>query len=207
MSPLFLLRLEGGFVVLSALAGYALLGGSWWLFLAVLLGPDLFMVGYLIGPRLGAHLYNLGHTYAVPFGIGVGAVLSGSNLLGAVGLIWTAHIGMDRALGYGLKFPAGFWDTHLRSKPGTASGDSDGPFPSAVDLPKPTVRQRGGADSAGSESTPDGRSAKQWRRSRGLETGGGSMEGLGRTRNEEPRLRTGRGGENGKTGCTAVRWE
>ena len=31
-----------------------------------------------------------------------------------LGLIWLAHIGMDRAIGYGLKYPTNHKDTHLQ---------------------------------------------------------------------------------------------
>jgi hypothetical protein len=62
---------------------------------------------------VGALVYNVGHTYALPLALGaIGAGLSNA-LVGAVALIWSAHIGMDRALGYGLKQPSGFYDTHL----------------------------------------------------------------------------------------------
>lgn len=115
MSPPSVLRLEGALVLFAAVVGYAFLGTSWWLFLVLLLVPDGFMVGYLAGPRLGALIYNLGHTYAVPMGLGAAAVSLEHALIGAPALIWAAHVGMDRALGYGLKYPSGFHDTHLRS--------------------------------------------------------------------------------------------
>jgi hypothetical protein len=76
------------------------------------------MLGYLAGPRIGAWLYNLAHSYAVAaiaLGAGLLAQLSSGprgDLLG-VGLIWCAHIGLDRALGYGLKSTAAFRVTHL----------------------------------------------------------------------------------------------
>ena len=115
MSPLVLLRLEGLFVLLAAVFGYALLGASWGLFLALLLVPDVFMLGYLVGPRFGALVYNAGHTYAVPILLGAAAVGLSSPFTGGLALIWATHVGLDRALGYGLKSPSGFHDTHLRS--------------------------------------------------------------------------------------------
>lgn len=119
MSPLRLLRLEGALVFLAATGAYGLLGTPWWLFLTLLLAPDVFMIGYLPGPRTGALLYNLGHTYLVPLILGALAFGLGTPILGAIALIWTAHIGMDRALGYGLKRPSGFNDTHLSREPTT----------------------------------------------------------------------------------------
>lgn len=113
MSRLVLLRLEGALALLAAVAGYALVGASWGLFLALLLVPDVFMAGYLIGLRVGAIVYNAGHTYIVPIVLGGTAFGLNYALLGAVALIWTAHTGMDRALGYGPKQMSGFFDTHL----------------------------------------------------------------------------------------------
>jgi hypothetical protein len=113
MTPRLLLRLEGGLVLLAAITAYAAVGASWGLFAALLLAPDVFMAGYLAGPVVGARLYNAGHTYAVPLALGAAAYGLGIGLLGSVALIWTAHIGMDRALGYGLKHARGFHHTHL----------------------------------------------------------------------------------------------
>jgi Domain of unknown function (DUF4260) len=85
----------------------------WWLVPVALLLPDLLMVGYLGGNRLGAHLYNLAHTAIIPVGVvGIGWWQSQAVAL-ALGLIWLAHIGMDRALGYGLKYDDAFQHTHL----------------------------------------------------------------------------------------------
>lgn len=112
------LRLEG----LAAFALAALLyhhfGLRWFWFGVLFLAPDLALLGYLAGPRFGAWLYNLAHSYAVAaiaVGLGLLAQGDGAAPLGwlGVGLIWCAHIGFDRVLGYGLKSPAGFRFTHL----------------------------------------------------------------------------------------------
>ena len=108
-----LLRAEGLAVFAAALAAYAALGASWWLFAALILAPDLSMLGYLAGPRPGAFVYNAAHTYVAPALLGVLAYGFSAPLVGAVALIWTAHIGLDRLLGYGLKYSAGFGHTHL----------------------------------------------------------------------------------------------
>jgi hypothetical protein len=71
------------------------------------------MLGYLRGPRAGAAVYNLGHTWLLPAIIGAGGLLGGSRLAIGIALIWLGHIGIDRLLGYGLKFPTGFKDSHL----------------------------------------------------------------------------------------------
>jgi hypothetical protein len=108
-----LLRLEG----LTLLAGttllYALWGGPWWLYAVLFLAPDLSFLGYLVGPKIGAWVYNAAHSYIIPMAmltIGFGFA---PPLLLSLALIWLAHIGFDRALGYGLKYSAGFGFTHL----------------------------------------------------------------------------------------------
>ena len=40
--------------------------------------------------------------------------MADSETAAKVALIWLAHIGMDRLLGYGLKYPSAFKDTHLQ---------------------------------------------------------------------------------------------
>ena len=107
------LRLEGFAVLATAVTLYAQGGYSWWLFVLLLLAPDLAMVGYLANPRLGAQLYNVVHNYAVVLvGLGIAYVTATPWLL-AVSLIWLAHVGMDRAVGYGLKYSDQFKHTHL----------------------------------------------------------------------------------------------
>ena len=102
-----ILRLEGLAVLGLCAALYAESGAPWWFFLALLLVPDISMAGYLGGPRLGAALYNAAHSY-------VGPVLLWALVPAAapVALVWGAHVGMDRCLGYGLKGRS-FGETHL----------------------------------------------------------------------------------------------
>jgi hypothetical protein len=112
-NSILLQRLEGLVLLLAALARYAQLEQSWWLFLILLLAPDLFMLGYLAGPKVGAALYNVGHLLVWPvLLIGIGVLVVNPVLTG-LGAIWLAHLGMDRVLGYGFKLPTGFKDTHL----------------------------------------------------------------------------------------------
>jgi hypothetical protein len=119
MSENTLLRLEGLAVLLVALGIYSQYGASWWVFAGVFLLPDATMVGYLASPRVGAWAYNLVHTYVTPLVFAGGAfafratAADYASLIGSITLIWIAHIGFDRALGYGLKRPTGFRDTHL----------------------------------------------------------------------------------------------
>ncbi|WP_421723932.1 DUF4260 domain-containing protein [Bauldia sp.] len=108
-----LLRLEGLALLVASVVGYALIGSSWWLFAILFLAPDLTFVAFSFGPRVGAIAYDAAHTTIGPaIAIVIGLVV-GVDILVAVGLIWTAHIGMDRAIGYGLRYPASFQHTHL----------------------------------------------------------------------------------------------
>jgi hypothetical protein len=107
------LRSEGAVAVGLALLLYWRDGSSWWLFAVLLFVPDIGMLGYVAGPRLGAVLYDIFHTYALAVPLTAYGYLADRRIALAVGLIWTAHIGMDRMLGYGLKLTSGFKDTHL----------------------------------------------------------------------------------------------
>ncbi len=111
--PLILLKLEGAAVLIFACVFYAHAGNSWWLFALLILLPDITMLGYFINSRIGAHIYNSGHTYIVPSIVGILGYLLASPLCISVFLIWIAHIGFDRMLGYGLKYEIRFGDTHL----------------------------------------------------------------------------------------------
>jgi Domain of unknown function (DUF4260) len=108
-----ILRLEGAAAFAAAIALYAYAGFSWPLFALLLLAPDLSMLAYLIGPRAGAAAYNLVHTYALALQLALAGYFLASPTACVLGLIWIAHIGMDRMLGYGLKYRTGFHDTHL----------------------------------------------------------------------------------------------
>lgn len=110
--PNLLLRLEGGVAALAGVLAYAWLGQSWLVFALLLLAPDLFMLGYLRSPRIGALSYNLGHTYVAPALLALSGLFVGPVAYG-LAAIWLAHIGGDRALGYGLKRDSGFDQTHL----------------------------------------------------------------------------------------------
>ncbi len=107
------LRLEGLFALAAAAAVYWFIGGNWWLFAALLLAPDLAFFGYALGEKAGARIYNFMHTYTHPLIIGAIGWFAGWPVLIEIGLIWAAHIGADRALGYGLKYPGVSGHTHL----------------------------------------------------------------------------------------------
>jgi hypothetical protein len=112
--PRILLHAEGLAVLAGALALYFDASYGWLLLVVLALAPDLSMLGYLAGPSVGSVAYDLVHTYVGPVALAVIGVLADSDLAVQVALIWLAHIGADRLLGYGLKYPTGFKDTHLQ---------------------------------------------------------------------------------------------
>ena len=113
LGPIALQRWEGLALLVLAVVLFAWSDLSWWWFALLLLVPDLTMVGYLKDPRVGAAVYNLGHWLFWPALLLAVGIPRGVSVLVAVGSIWLAHIGMDRALGYGLKLQEGFGHTHL----------------------------------------------------------------------------------------------
>ena len=120
--PRILLCAEGAALLIVAVILYARVGDSWWSFAILFLAPDVSFLGYLGGARTGAIVYNAAHTLVGPLLLaGAGLVLS-VDILVALALIWVAHIGFDRLLGYGLKYAAGFGFTHL-GRIGRTSGD------------------------------------------------------------------------------------
>jgi len=114
MKPSLLLRLEGLLVFIVALLSYTQLNGNWILFTLLLLAPDVSMLGYLKDVKLGALTYNAIHTYALPAMLFAVSYFTGFNLGLLLSIIWFAHIGRDRLLGFGLKYPTEFRDTHLQ---------------------------------------------------------------------------------------------
>ena len=112
--PRSLLRLEGLAVAAGSLVLYAHLDYGWVLLAVLVLAPDLSMLGYLVSPRLGALAYDMFHTEFWPIALAIAGVIGGPTALVKIALIWLVHIGIDRLLGYGLKYPTGFKDTHLQ---------------------------------------------------------------------------------------------
>lgn len=112
--PRWLLHVEGAVVFAVAVLLYWRMDGNWLVFIVLVLAPDLGMLGYVADTRLGAATYNLLHTSTPPLLLAVVGVLTGNNLLITVALIWLAHIAADRAMGFGLKYPTQFKDTHFQ---------------------------------------------------------------------------------------------
>jgi hypothetical protein len=113
MNLRFLLRLEGAAVLGVSLFAYHWSHGSWLLFALMFLVPDLSMIGYFANVRAGAAIYNAIHTYVGPLLLAGYSVAMAHRTTLLLALIWTAHIGLDRMLGFGLKYPTRFTDTHL----------------------------------------------------------------------------------------------
>jgi len=108
-----LLRLEGLTLFLGMILLYAVWGGSWLLFAVLFLVPDLSFLAYLADAKTGAVVYNAAHSYLAPVALMTTGFAIGDPLTLSIAMIWLAHIGIDRALGYGLKYAEGFGYTHL----------------------------------------------------------------------------------------------
>jgi hypothetical protein len=108
-----LLRLEGLTLFAGMTLLYAVWGGYWWVYALLFLVPDLSFAAYLAGPKVGAIVYNAAHSYMAPMALMISGFALPSPLTLSIAMIWLAHIGIDRALGYGLKYSAGFGFTHL----------------------------------------------------------------------------------------------
>jgi hypothetical protein len=107
------LRAEGFAAFAAACALYARTGRSWGLFALLFLAPDLSFAGYLAGPRVGAAAYNALHSYVGPLALVLVGHAARQPALLPLAYLWAAHIGFDRLVGYGLKYPSAFGDTHL----------------------------------------------------------------------------------------------
>jgi hypothetical protein len=101
-------------VAVAALVLYVDGDYALWALFAFLVTPDLSFAAYLAGPRVGAVVYDLAHTYVFPVALAAACLVGGEpGLPVQIALIWAAHIGVDRLLGYGLKYSSAFKDTHL----------------------------------------------------------------------------------------------
>ena len=112
-APRIILRVESATLFVASVLAYHHLGLSWVEFALLFLAPDLGMAGYAVGPKVGAATYNALHIIALPLALGAVALLLPAPALLPVVLVWLAHIGLDRAFAYGLKYDSEFRDTHL----------------------------------------------------------------------------------------------
>ena len=107
------LRLEGLALFIGMTLLYWIWDGSWWVYAVLFFVPDLSFAAYFAGPRTGALLYNATHSYLAPMAMMTSGFATASPLVLSIAMVWLAHIGLDRALGYGLKYASGFGFTHL----------------------------------------------------------------------------------------------
>jgi hypothetical protein len=107
------LRAEAVAVLAMSCVFYSRMGANWWLFGALFLVPDIAMVFYLLSQEAGSTAYNTAHCYVLPLLLVVLAIASARPVLLPFAFIWMAHIAFDRMLGYGLKYPGSFRETHL----------------------------------------------------------------------------------------------
>jgi hypothetical protein len=112
-TPRLILQAEGAALFSAAAVAYAVQAANWWLFATLFLVPDVFMLGYLHNTRTGAAIYNLGHSTLIPLATFAAGWILSTEIVQAIGLVWLAHVGLDRMLGYGLKYPDAFKHTHL----------------------------------------------------------------------------------------------
>ena len=108
-----ILRIEGLFIFLLSVSAFIRLDGNWLLFILLLILPDLSMLGYLKDSRTGAYIYNSVHNFVLALLVTAVGYFLNFQLLLFAGIVLSAHIGLDRAFGFGLKEIKGFTQTHL----------------------------------------------------------------------------------------------
>jgi hypothetical protein len=107
------IRADAAALLVIVLWGVEITNSSWIWFFALFLAPDLSMVGYVFGPKVGAVTYNIGHLYMWPVGLLAAGLVFDTSLATTPALSWIAHIAFDNVMGYGLKLPIGFEYTAL----------------------------------------------------------------------------------------------
>jgi len=112
-TPTFVLRLEALVIAVGSIVVFGATGGDWGLYFAVWLAPDLAMLGYIGGARIGSICYNTTHNLMLPIGLMALGFYSKDPLTLQLGLVWVSHVAIDRVLGYGLKYEDGFHHTHF----------------------------------------------------------------------------------------------
>ena len=122
--PRVWLQAEGLALAAAGLLVHATTGAPWWLVPALFLVPDLAMLGYLAGNRVGAWTYNLAHTAPLPVALLAAGLAWDATALTVAGAVGLVHVGLDRALGYGVKYDSGFGHTHLGSRGPAVQADS-----------------------------------------------------------------------------------
>ena len=107
------LKLEEVLIFALGIYLFSLLNYQWWWFLVLILTPDMGMLGYLFGPKVGALSYNLFHHRGLAVAIYLTGIYLSLPLCQLIGIILFSHASLDRIFGYGLKYDKGFRYTHL----------------------------------------------------------------------------------------------
>jgi|SRR5690606_8480418 len=107
------LKLEEATLFLLCIFLFSLLNFDWWWFPVLLLVPDIGMIGYAIDSKIGAFSYNILHNRVVASLVAMYSLTSDNQYWQLVAIILLAHISLDRALGFGLKYKDSFNNTHL----------------------------------------------------------------------------------------------
>ncbi|MFL5748244.1 MAG: DUF4260 domain-containing protein [Niastella sp.] len=108
-----LIALEEAAMLALSIYLFSRLSFAWWVYLALILTPDLSMIGYMVNTKVGAWLYNFFHHKAVAIVLYIAGAYLNNEVVQLIGLILFGHSSMDRMLGYGLKYPDSFQNTHL----------------------------------------------------------------------------------------------
>jgi hypothetical protein len=116
MNPVLQRRLESVAILAGCLALYQARDHSWGFFALLFFIPDLSILMYNFGPRIGGISYNLAHTFLWGIALGAIALLTANALVEQIALIWAAHAAFDRAIGWGLKYPDSFCNTDMGVK-------------------------------------------------------------------------------------------
>lgn len=109
-----IIKIEGLFIFLAGIYFYNMFSGNWILFMLLIFVPDISIVGFLKNKKLGTITYNLSHNYILAIILLLVGFILGKPILTSLGLIVFSHVGIDRFLGYGLKYPSSFKDTHIQ---------------------------------------------------------------------------------------------
>jgi len=112
--PKLFSHLNGLALFIGSIVAFGAVNGDWLAFILLLLVPDLFMLGYLANTKIGAWIYNFGHSYVLAIPVIIAGLALDHNTILSVGIILMAHIGMDQTAGYGYKYSdAEFSETHM----------------------------------------------------------------------------------------------
>lgn len=108
-----LLRLEEAAMFGASIVIFSGMDFAWWWYPALILAPDIGMLGYVVSSRAGALTYNLLHHKGIAILLCCAGFYLSNDWVGLAGLIMFGHASMDRMLGYGLKYGDSFHHTHL----------------------------------------------------------------------------------------------